>query len=382
MKFILKYSFVVLLAVLFATGCDKVNDLPEYESGNAPALATSVSAIAPAPADSLEPAVTFTWSYPAYASDSSSIKYVIEIDSAGRNFSNASKRVVTGALSSTYLSKEINEILLGFGFEFGKPYDMEVRITSSYSNNNDKKMSNVIAMKMTPYKIPPRVELPSSGKLFLVGDASDGGWSNPVPAPSQEFSRLDETTFEGVFHLTGSKQYLILPVNGSWDNKYSVEDNSIPGLSSGGDFGYNKPGNFPGPANDGMYKIVVNFQTGKFSVTPYSENNLPTNLYIVGNATAGDWGNPVPVPGQQFTRINSVEWEITLPLFGGKQYLFLPVNGDWSHKYSVDDNTLTGLAEGGKFGYDLSQNFPGPSADGTYKINVNFATSRFIVTKQ
>lgn len=382
MKRIIKYSLSLLLVAAFSAACDKVEDLPQYESGSTPALSASANAIAPAPADSLQPAVVFNWTYPAYATDSASFKYVIEIDSAGRNFSKASKRTVTGALSSTYTAKDINEILLSYGFEFGKPYDMEVRLTSSYANNNDLKRSNVIQMKMTPYKVPPRVELPSSGKLFLVGDASDGGWNNPVPAPSQEFSRLDETTFAGVFHLTGGKQYLILPVNGSWDNKYSVEDNSIPGLSSGGVFGFNKPGNFPGPATDGMYKIIVDFQTGKFSVTPYSNNSLPSNLYIVGDATSGGWGNPVPVPGQQFSRINSSEWEITLPLVGGKQYLFLPVNGDWSHKYSVADNTLSGLAGGGEFGYDLPQNFPGPATDGTYKIKVNFATSRFTTIKQ
>ncbi len=75
-------------------------------------------------------------------------------------------------------------------------------------------------------------------------------------------------------------------------------------------------------------------------------------------------------------------FEITLPLTGGKQYLFLPVNGDWSHKYAVADNTILGLSEGGDFGYDLSQNFPAPATDGTYKITANFVTGKFTVTKQ
>jgi hypothetical protein len=148
----------------------------------------------------------------------------------------------------------------------------------------------------------------------------------------------------------------------------------VAGLSAGGGFQFYTSGgdNFPAPAASGLYKIVVDFQQGKFTVTPYSAP-LPTNLYIVGDATAGGWSNPVPVPSQQFTRLNSSEWKITLPLTGGKEYLVLPVNGDWSHKFSVASKSLAGLNKGGEFGYDLSDNFPGPTTSGTYTITVNFA---------
>ena len=143
--------------------------------------------------------------------------------------------------------------MLAWGFEFNKAYDLDVRVISSYANNNEKRNSNIIKIKGTPYKIPPRVALPTSGKLFLVGDASEGGWNNPVPVPKQEFTRLDETTFAGIFNMKGGKQYLVLPVNGNWDNKYSVASNSVPGLSAGGDFRFNASDNFPGPATDGLY---------------------------------------------------------------------------------------------------------------------------------
>jgi hypothetical protein len=116
-------------------------------------------------------------------------------------------------------------------------------------------------------------------------------------------------------------------VNGDWAHKYSVADKSKAGLSSGGDFGFDLSDNFPAPAASGWYKITVNFQSGNFTVTLYT-GVLPSNLYIVGDATASGWNNPVPVPAQMFTRKNSVEFEITVPLIGGKEYLLLPVNGD------------------------------------------------------
>lgn len=195
---------------------------------------------------------------------------------------------------------------------------------------------------------------------------------------------LDSVTYAGIFHLNGGAQYLVLPVNGSWDTKYSVADNSVSGLANGGAFGLGLSDNFPGPATTGWYKIVLDFQSGTFMVSPWT-GTLPDSLFIVGDATAGGWNNPVPVPSQQLTRLNSSEWTITLPLTGGGQYLLLPVNGSWDNKYAVADNSITGLSAGGDFGYDLSANFPGPDTGGTYTLTVNFAkgdTGQFTLVKQ
>ena len=159
-----------------------------------------------------------------------------------------------------------------------------------------------------------------------------------------------------------------------------MANNSVAGLSAGGDFGFNLSDNFPAPATSGFYKIVLDFQNGKFTVTPYT-SVLPTNLFIVGDASPGGWNNPVPVPSQQLTRVNSSVWEITIPLVGGKQYLLLPVNGDWSNKYAVPNNSVAGLAAGGEFGYNLNDNFPGPSTSGTYKITVNFAAPTSVANR-
>ena len=379
MRSILKLILSATGILFFFAACDKAETLPYYGNGTAPVLSASSATIAPLPSDSNNTALTLSWSFPAYATDSATIKYTIEIDSTGKGFSKASSKIVQGKLSTAFTAKELNAILLGKGYAFNVPVDMDVRVKSSYGNNNELYSSNVLKIKMTPYKIPPKIALPSSLKLFIVGDATAGGWNNPVPVPSQELVRLDETTWGGVFQLTGGKQYLLLPVNGDWSHKYSVANNSVAGLNGGGDFGYDLSDNFPGPTTTGLYKIIIDFQLGKFTVTSYA-GALPANLYIVGDATAGGWNNPVPTPSQQFTRLNSSVFEITLPLIGGKQYLMLPVNGDWSHKFSVANNSLAGLSAGGTFGYDLSDNFPGPATSGTYKISVNFVTNKFVVT--
>lgn len=372
MKYLSKFLLLSLVTTAFFACIKKVPDLPFYSNGSAVAITSSQASIAATPDQADSVVWKLSWTSPNYATDSANMKFVVEIDSAGRNFSKAVSKTVTGSLSTTYTGDELNQILLGFGFSFNVSYKMDVRVTSSYLNNNEKLSSNVLNIQMTPYKVPPKIEPPASNTLFLVGNATQGGWNNPVPVPSQQFSKLDETTYAGVFELIGGNQYLVLPENGNWDKKYSIENNQLPGVDMSGDFGFNLDANFVAPANSGWYKIILNFQTGKYSLIPY-EGNLPTELYIVGDATPGGWNNPVPIPSQQLTALNSSEFEITLDLNGGKSYLLLPVNGSWDNKYAVADDQLEGLGMGGELGFNFAKNIPAPANSGKYKINVNFA---------
>ncbi|MBI2283022.1 MAG: SusE domain-containing protein [Bacteroidetes bacterium] len=381
MEKIIKRFVLACIPLLALVACKKEGDLVVYAPGTTANISTSASAVAATPADSLKTVFTVSWSSPRYSVDSSTVKYIVEIDSSGRNFSKAVSKTVTGLLSASYTAKELNNILLGYGFSFGVAYDMDIRVTSSYANNNEQLKSATIKVKMTPYKIPPKVAPPASGKLFLVGSATAGGWGNPVPTPTQEFSKIDSVTYAGVFDLTGGNEFLILPVNGDWSHKYSVGDKSVTGLNAGGSFGYDLSDNIPAPGTSGKYLIKLDFQAGKFTVTPFT-GVLPVNLFMVGDATAGGWSNPVPVPTQQFTRVNSSQFELTTAITGGKQYLLLPVNGDWSHKFSVEDNSIASLKTGGTFKYDAPANFPGPDVTGNYKFVVNFATYTYTVTKQ
>jgi hypothetical protein len=376
MKHILKIFSPLLLLIIFVASCDKVKDLPKYESGIAPVLSASVSTLAPAPADSNNAVITFSWTNPEFATDTATTKYVLQIDSTGKDFSKGASKTIIGKYNTSFTAKELNTILIGFGFLFNKAYDVDIRLIASYGNNNDQKVSNVIKLNFKTYTVPPKIAPPVTGKLFLVGSATQGGWNNPVPTPTQEFGKIDSVTYVGVFQLNGGAEYLILPANGDWGSKFAVQDNSVAGLNAGGDFGFNVGNafnqNFPGPATSGMYKIFLNFQTGKFTVTPYTGADIPAALFMVGSATPGGWNNPVPTPSQQFTRLNSVQFELTLALNAASEYLLLPVNGDWSNKYSVPSNGLAGLSAGGYFGYNFNDNFPGPADAGNYKISLNF----------
>ena len=373
MKKISKLLLFTLSLFAFAS-CDKVDDLPLYGKGTAVTLTSSAPAVAPTAADSNKVVLTYNWTYPNHSTDSANIKYIVEIDSVGKNFAAAYRKEVMAKSSATFIAKELNNFMVGRGYAFNVPVSLEARVISSYANNNERLASNIVPLRFTPYKIPPKVALPTTGKLYIVGAATQGGWGNPVPAPTQEFARLSETTWGGIFQLNGGEQYLMLPLNGNWDNKFAVANTALAGLSAGGDFGLNLQDNFPSPSAAGMYQIIVDFQTGKFKVTPYS-GTLPTNLYMVGGATPGGWNNPVPVPTQQLIRLNSSQWEITIPLTAGEKYLFLPVNGSWDNKYGVPNGGAAGVGNGSEIMYNgAAQDIPAPSVTGNYKITVNFAT--------
>ncbi len=378
MKSIIKFSAVLLAIVGIIASCEKADKLPFYASGTTPTLSSDASNIAPVAADSNNVVLNLNWSYPNFATDSASAKYIVQIDAAGSDFATAYTKQVIGDLTTAFTAKEFNTILLAYGYSFDVAYDMVVRVIASYANNNDRQISNTISLSGTPYKIPPRVALPASGSLFIVGSATVGGWSSPVPVPSQEFARVEETKWAGVFYLTGGQEYLLLPQNtGSFDNKYAVTDNAVPGINEGGDFGQRigEEGpnqNFAGPSSDGWYKLEFDFQSGKFTVLPSS--SVPADLFIIGGATVGGWNNPVPDPQQRLTKLNSSNFEIELDMIGAQAYLLLPTNGSWGAKYGGDNAT----PEGGTFKADGSD-LPGPANSGKYKIEVSFLDNTYKV---
>lgn len=480
---------ILVLSAFFA--CKK-DTTPFFPNGNAPVLKSSVTSITPMAADSSSTVLTLNWSNPKYSTDSSHQKFIIEIDSSGRNFAHEVTFEADGPLSYSFTGNQLNNLLANFGFAAGKSFNVDIRVTSSYANNNEQYKSNVVTIAMTPYLIPitlipsttaplvlqinnatgkiisfkwnaspygnstinyalqldtvggnfanPQVfnygtslnaaliendlntaainagviggatknvefrvisyvgnssasplvfsnvdtinlttYVPVPANLYIVGDATPGGWANPVPVPSQQFTKIDAVSFGIVINLTAGKSYLFLPLNGDWGHKYG---GATDGTATGGGTlladGAVPGSNTAAPATSGLYEIIVNFQTNKYSVVPAS---VPSNLYIVGDATPGGWGNPVPTPTQQFTQIDGASFGIILNLTAGKSYLFLPLNGDWTHKYGgATDGTAAGgdalLADGAVPG----SNTPAPATTGVYKIIVNFITNTYTVT--
>jgi hypothetical protein len=147
-----------------------------------------------------------------------------------------------------------------------RQYTFEVRVSSALGSAEAAKLSsNIFKFTATPFSPPPKVVPPSTGKLFLVGDASPGGWNNPVPLPSQEFTKKSPTLYEITIALTGGKSLLFLPENGVWV-KYGYKGSNNNNNPNGDELAA-EGGDIRTPAASGNYKIVVDFQLGLFTLT-------------------------------------------------------------------------------------------------------------------
>jgi hypothetical protein len=314
------------------------------------------------------------------------VSYSIQYDTGTGNFTKpTSVALGNNILSQTFTVRQLNDLALELGMKTGVAGTLKVRIASDVGSPDVPVIySPIVTLTVTPYteQLPLKFPLPSSGTLFITGAATPGGWMAGggvgVPVPSQQFTQIDYRSFGIIINLTGGQQFLVVPVNGDWSNKYATANASASG--TGSSFAFNASNNFNAPATTGVYMIVFDFVTGAYTITPYSAPQ-PNNLFITGDATPGGWmaggGVGVPVPSQQFTQLTNSEYTITLSLTGTGAYLFVPVNGDWTHKYATTNGTVTG----GPFTYDGPNNFPGPTTAGTYTIDVNFLTGTYKVTQ-
>jgi len=205
--------FLTFFAAASLFSCEKKISMITAESSTPPVLTATRTTINLAFATKDEEAVKLMWTNPNYmfstGTSSQSVSYLIEIDTAG---------------------------------------------------------ANLLKFTVTPYAIPPKVVPPSTGKLYIVGDATPGGWNNPVPVPSQELKQISPTLYEITLPLIADKSYLFLPLNGDWGTKFgSATANNANNVN--GDDLKNGGGDIKAPPVNGNYKIQVDFQRGKFIVT-------------------------------------------------------------------------------------------------------------------
>ncbi|CAN5311623.1 hypothetical protein BH09BAC2_BH09BAC2_05720 [soil metagenome] len=373
MKYFIK--FFILSFVISLAACNKADKLPSYQNGTAPSLNASLLKIAPAVVDSNKVALTLNWSSPAYATDSSRVKYIIQIDESGNNFKNPTEFVVNGSLSRDFTAKELNQMLLARGYAFNTAHDMDVRIISSYANNNDVKVSNTLKLNMTPYKIPPKIPVPAN--LYLVGDVN--GWNNSASLDKRfYFYQTGETTFEGVFNFPSGGNYKLIQQLGNWDTQYRMV---AGGTSAAGQFKQeNSDPAFPAPSDAGSYRIVVDFQNATYTVTKTDAVRAvaPANLYLVGDVNG--WNNSGSLdPKYKFTKVGDFVFTLTADFTAGGGYKLIQVLGDWNSQFRA---IAGGTAFAGEFKQENSDpTFPNPTPAGTYKITVNFATMTYSVVK-
>lgn len=153
MKKLLSLTLLALTAFLF-NACDKVDDLPYYEKGSTITIAASAATVAPVLADTTANVWSLNWTDPKYGQDPSLYKFIIEMSKTGTNFAQKVTKTVVGKLTDTLQGRELNNLLLNLGLTAGTASNVDVRVYSSYGNNNERYLSNVLTVSAKPFADP------------------------------------------------------------------------------------------------------------------------------------------------------------------------------------------------------------------------------------
>ncbi len=146
------------------------------------------------------------------------------------------------------------------------------------------------------------------------------------------------------------------------------------------------------PLYSNVLKISINNYLDFVVEPPGTPNPVPFtfqyadgNLWIVGDAVASGWSNPLPNPfdvSQKFTRVGGptdvLHYQATITFNAGGGYKLIQEQGDWTRQYHAIDGTAKLSGDFKKENADPT--FPSPGA-GTYKVEFNFQTGVYKLTK-
>jgi hypothetical protein len=277
-----RISKIFIFSALILSGmwaCKKEENRVIFQGGTAPVLTASIADSIPLSyATQDNQALQLSWTNPNYQFNtgisSLDVDYNIEIDTSGSNFTNPKRAIVSVGtnLSQTFLQSDINNYLFSqLKLQTGVSHNIEIHVTAALVGGQEPLISNVLKFTATPYAIPPKVTPPASGNLYIVGSAISGGWNNPLTDPvTQQFTQVSTTDYQLTTPIIGDGEYKFISVNGLWDSdkQWSIAKEQASGDPS--TFNYDlklNGGNCRAPLANGTYKIEVDFQSGKVTLT-------------------------------------------------------------------------------------------------------------------
>ncbi|REC46436.1 SusF/SusE family outer membrane protein [Chryseobacterium pennipullorum] len=232
-------------------------------------------------------AITFTWAKPAFDQpivSSSKIEFGIK----GENFKN-SKTVDVATSPFVMTNKQLNTLLLSMGAIGNEPNQIEVRLKTAVGYGNYH--SNTLMLTLTPYILGPVYNYTD---LYLVGDATAGGWDNS--ATNAKLYPLQKSATAGIYSYTGyfaAGGFKLIQNPGSWDPQYGMGASAGSLLAGGGS------SNIP-VAAAGYYKLTIDINTLKYTLTAISDPTVSyTTISMIGTAS-GDWNTDVDLEKSTF----------------------------------------------------------------------------------
>ena len=378
MKNISKLLAALLMLMIVFSACKKVDNLtkvdalPVYQLGVSPVLTSSATTIAPTLADSNNAVINFSWTNPKYSNDSATTKYILEIDSSGRNFSNGNTKTVYGVLNTPITGRELNAILLNLGFKLGIAQSIDVRLISSYNNNNERYMSNQLKITVTPFPDPSVLTTANTSVVCTLANAGLASNTFSWAAAFKGYSGAVTYTLQ----YDSSTKNFVAPIDIAVGNSiYSLAltqgEMNLTALNSG----------IPG-GNTGKVEYRIKAVTALGAIAYSNIVNVTITSYVpilrvylpggyqASTGNGSDWDPPT---APELIR------DLRAGVFNKMYYiyLFLPANAEFKitigRSWNVNYGGSGGVLSGG--GANLSV-----ATAGFYRVSVNISTLQYNIT--
>ncbi len=378
----MKNIFKILSTAIIATGifsaCSKIDNLkkvealPVYQLGVSPVLSASTTTVAPTLADTNRTVITFSWTNPKYAQDSSLYKYVLEIDSTGKNFAKEKTRIVTGVRTTSLTGRDLNSFLLQLGFKLNTAQSIDVRLISSYGNNNERYMSNVVKVTVTPFNDPS--VLTSTASAVVCAPATQSqlattfNWSRSFtgyPSPVKYVIEYDSATKNFANLKT-------IYVGSDTLTKALIQrELNEAGLNCG------IVGNTQGKVEFRVKATTAEGAVIISNVVSITITTYPVKLYLVGGSSPAGWTPSAATPFITDPRYPGVFFTYAYLTNAGSGIKFLSENTDWNTPTQVIYGDANGAGNTGNLTTSGGGNNIVVPADGIYRITVDLANSKY-----
>jgi len=377
MKNIFRLFMLMVGTVSIFSACNKVDNLtkqdalPVYALGISPVLSSSTTTVAPTLADSSNAIISFSWTNPKYSNDSATTRYILEIDSTGKNFANEKTKTVIGVLNTSLTGRELNAMLMNLGFKLGVAQSIDVRLISSYNNNNERYMSNVVKVMATPFADPSKLVTENTSVVGTLANAALHSntftWTTAFPGYTGAITytlQYDSATK----NFASVKELPVIPLLLNRDlNQDTMNLTALNSGIAGGTTGKVEYRVKAVTATGAVaYSNVVNVTIQTY--IPILRVYLPGSYQVASGYGTMNW-DPLTAPElirDQRTAVNNKMYYI---------YIYLPANAEF--KITVGRSWAVNYGgSGGNLVFNGPTNLSVTTA-GYYRISVNIATLQY-----
>jgi starch-binding outer membrane protein SusE/F len=304
---------------------------------------------------------------------SSAPTYLVQIDKAGGDFTEALTIMTTSSSADSLMVYKFDELLFNNGYEGEVAVDVDVRIRAILKGIESSPFADTVFSALQRFTVTPFtiVSVGPPPSIFMIG-AATGGWNTDKAvevAPTDVKNKFSTTAY---FDVANGKSFRFFSAK-NWDASiggYDIFPNFPAGtLEKSTD---NDP-NFNFIGTPGWFVITADVNTGTITMTAVAE----PLLYLTGDATHGwDFGSaakPLKWIGHQIWQGNVA--------FTQSKYFRIFEQADWgpvSYGYNIVTKYNTDIIIVAAGHSDPNWQFI--AATGTYLVKVDKRNASIVIT--